>query len=274
MKVVLVTGASSGMGKATAKLLAQNGYTVYAAARRMEKLRELEVYGVIPVQMDIADNQSMEKGVQLISEQQGRLDILINNAGFAAYGTIEDMPVQEARAQFEVNLFGIARLIQLVLPKMRENRYGKIVNVTSIGGKVAMPYGAWYFSSKFALEGMSDSLRMELKQFGIDVIVLEPGGIYSEWNDIAMNSLREQPNESVYKEQIRKMITSNEKAVQDMKKSKNSDPIVIAKLVKKSIEANRPKTRYSGGYNARLLLFLRKLLSDKMMDKALMSQMK
>ena len=273
MKVTLITGASSGMGKETAKLLAQNGYTVYAAARRLDKMKDLEALGIKTISMDVSDENSMQKGVQQIFKEAGRIDILINNAGFGSYGAIEDMPIADAKYQLEVNVFGVAKLVQLVLPKMRENKFGKIVNVSSIGGKLVMPYGGWYFASKYALEALSDSLRMEVKQFGIDVIVIEPGGIKSEWNEIAMDNLRKQSVNSAYKEKIDKMISVTNKSVRAMRNSKKAEPVVIAKLIKKSIEANSPKTRYVDGYNAKFLLLLRKLFSDKMFDKAMLSQL-
>lgn len=274
MKVVLITGASSGMGNATAKLLAQNGYIVYGTARRLDKMKDLEDLGVKTISMDVSDENSMQKAVKQIFNEVGHIDILINNAGFGSYGAIEDMSIADAKYQFEVNLFGVARLIQLVLPKMRENKSGKIVNVSSIGGKLVMPYGGWYFSSKHALEALSDSIRMEVKQFGIDVIVIEPGGIKSEWNSIAMDNLEKTSVHSVYKKTIDKMIISTKNSVEKMSKSKNAEPMVIANLIKKAIETSNPKTRYVDGYNGKFLLILRKLLSDKMFDKAMISQMK
>lgn len=274
MKVVLITGVSSGMGNATAKLLAQNGYTVYGTARRLDKMKDLEDLGVKTISMDVSDENSMQKAVKQIFNEVGHIDILINNAGFGSYGAIEDMSIADAKYQFEVTLFGVARLIQLVLPKMRENKSGKIVNVSSIGGKLVMPYGGWYFSSKHALEALSDSIRMEVKQFGIDVIVIEPGGIKSEWNSIAMDNLEKTSVHSVYKKTIDKMIISTKNSVEKMSKSKNAEPVVIANLIKKAIETSNPKTRYVDGYNGKLLLILRKLLSDKMFDKAMISQMK
>jgi short-subunit dehydrogenase len=273
MKVILITGASSGMGKATAGLLAQNGYTVYAAARRLDKMKDLESLNVKTIEMDLANEHSMVRGVAQIIKEHGRIDILINNAGFGSYGAIEDMSLPDAKYQLEVNLFGTARLIQLVLPGMRENRFGKILNVTSIGGKFAMPFAGWYCASKFALEGLSDTLRMEVKQFGIDVIIIEPGGIQSEWSGIAINSLMDRSINSSYKGKIERYINSIKKSVDAMKRSKKSAPIVIAKLIKKGIEAKHPKTRYIDGYNAKMLLGLRKLLSDRFFDKVMMSQL-
>ncbi|WP_315816044.1 oxidoreductase [Paraflavitalea speifideaquila] len=184
-KVVLVTGASAGIGKATARVLAQNGYIVYGAARRTDKLNDLTKQGIKPIAMDVSNDQSMQAGIASILAVEKRIDVLINNAGFGSYGAVEDVPMQDAKYQLEVNLFGAARLIQLVLPGMRVQKGGKIVNISSIGRKIAAPFGGWYHASKFALEGLSDALRNEVKSFGIDVIVIEPGGIKSEWGDIA-----------------------------------------------------------------------------------------
>lgn len=156
-RVVLITGASAGIGKATAVLLAERGYKVYGAARRIERMEELKSLGIETLSMDVSDDESMVKGVKYIVEKEGRLDILINNAGFGFYGAIEDVAISSAKYQMEVNVFGVARLIQLVLPYMREHKWGKIVNISSIGGKVASPFGGWYHASKYAIEGLSDS---------------------------------------------------------------------------------------------------------------------
>ncbi len=269
MKVVLITGASAGMGKETARLLAQNGYTVYGAARRMDKMNDLKELGVKTIAMDVTNDQSMVKAIDEIIAAEGKIDILINNAGFGSYGAIEDVSLEDARYQLEVNVFGAARLIQLVLPYMRQQHWGKIVNISSIGGKMATPLGGWYHASKFALEGLSDSLRNEVKSFGVDVVVIEPGGIKSEWGGIAFDSLMETSGNTAYKllaEKFAKAFRATE--------SKNPEPIVIAELIKKAIEAKKPKTRYVAGYMAAPALFMRKLLSDHLMDKAIMSQLK
>ena len=183
-KIVLITGASSGIGKATAKLLLKKGYIVYGAARRLDKMKDLEQLGAKLLHMDLTDDSIMVSGIEEIITCEGRIDVLINNAGFGSYGAIEDVAIESARYQLEVNVFGAARLMQLVLPYMRKAQFGKIVNISSIGGKLANPFGGWYHASKFALEALSDSLRMEIKHFGIDVILIEPGGVKSEWSDI------------------------------------------------------------------------------------------
>lgn len=268
-KVVLITGASSGMGKETAKLLLQNGYRVYGAARRLEKMQDLSDLGGKILQMDVSDNASIMKGVDEIIEAEGRVDVLINNAGFGAYGAVEDVSLNDARYQMEVNVFGMARLSQLVIPHMRKQQFGKIVNISSIGGKIVSPLAGWYHASKFAVEALSDSLRMEVKPFGIDVIVIEPGGVKSEWLGIALDNLEKTFGNSVYKGMIEKSAVLYKKF-----ESKNADPSVIAALILKAITTKSPRTRYHGGYMAGTILFARKLFSDKMLDRILLSQLK
>lgn len=269
MKTVLVTGASSGIGKATAIYLAQNGYKVYGAARRTEKLQALKNYGVTPISLDVTKEESIVSCVEQILKQVGSIDILVNNAGSGYYGALEDMPMSDAKYQLDVNVFAVARLIQLVLPAMRKNNYGKIVNISSVGGKITLPMGVWYHASKFAIEGLSDALRKEVTSFGIDVIVIEPGGTKSEMTGLGTEYLNRVSGNTVYShlaKGVSKMYAATEKNA--------SDPIVIAKLIKKGIEAKRPKTRYAGASGAKLLLFLGKLMSDRMFDRLVMSQMK
>jgi short-subunit dehydrogenase len=264
-KTVLVTGASSGIGRATAIYLAQNGYNVYGAARRMDMLQTLKEYGVKPIALDVTKDDSMVECVAAT----GGIDILVNSAGLGSYGALEDVPLSEAKNQMDINLFGVARLIQLVLPQMRANKYGKIINISSVGGKVGLPMGVWYHASKFAIEGMSDSLRNEVRQFGIDVIVIEPGGTKSEMTGIGAKDMMRVSGHTVYKG----LANHLQRMYSDMEKNA-VEPVVIAQLIKKGIEAKHPKTRYIGGTMAKPMLFLRKILSDRMFDKMLMSQMK
>lgn len=268
-KTVLITGASSGIGKATAIYLAQSGYNVYGAARRIEKLQELKSYGVKPVVLDVTIDDSIVSCVNEIMKEAGGIDILINSAGLGSYGALEDVPMQEAKNQMEINLFGATRLIQLVLPGMRRNKFGKIVNISSIGGKVGLPMGSWYHASKFAIEGLSDSLRNEVRQFGIDVIVIEPGGTKSEMTEIGGKDLMRVSGKTVYGD----LAKSLEKMYREIEKNA-SEPIIIAKLIREGIEAGRPKARYAGGSMAKTMLFFRSILSDRRFDKMLMGRMK
>lgn len=268
-KVILVTGASSGIGKAMAKKLANEGHMVYCAARRLEKMSDLKDLGIPIIKMDLADEVSVVEAVKSVIRREGRLDVLINNAGQSLFGALEDVSICEARHQFEVNLFGGMRLSQLVIPYMRRKNYGKIINISSIDGKLAMPMGGWYSASKFALEGLSDTLRNEVKQFGIDVILIQPGGVKSELGPIAMSNMVKISGNGCYGQLAHKLARVNRSS--DIK---YSEPVIIADVVSKAISSENPKTRYIAGYMARPLLVLRSFLTDKLMDKVLMSRLK
>lgn len=267
-KVILITGASSGMGKVFALELAKEGHIVYGAARRTDLLNELQQQGVKTIALDVTDDTSMQNCVNEILSNEGRIDVLVNNAGYGSYGTIEEVPMEEAKRQLEVNVFGLARMTQLVLPGMRKQKSGKIINIASIGGKIATPFGGWYHASKFAVEGMSDSLRLEVAPFGIDVVVIEPGGVKSEWGQIAYENLTKTTANSAYGTMVSKFKQAFEKAM-----PKNAEPEVIARLVSKAIRSQRPKTRYVGGYMAKPALFFRRWVGDRTMDRILLSQL-
>jgi len=258
--VALVTGASSGMGKDFALRLLAEGYAVYAAARRMERMTDLASAGCGVIALDVTDDASMIAVVDQIIREQGRIDVLINNAGYGQFGALEDVPMDEGRRQLETNLIGPARLIQLCLPHMREQRYGRIFNISSIGGKLATPLGGWYHASKYALEGYSDALRNEVARFGIDVIVIEPGGIETEWSGIACDEAERYSSQGAYADFVAKFRTRQAQL------GKNPPPKVIADLIIKALKAKRPATRYHGGRLAGPLLFLRHMLSDRMLD--------
>jgi short-subunit dehydrogenase len=268
-KVALVTGASSGIGKETAKLLVENGYIVYGASRRIEKMTELKKLGIQLIEMDIADDNSIIRCVEKVLRNENRIDVLVNNAGYGSYGALEDVPISEGKYQFEVNVFGLARMIQLFLPTMRQQLSGRIINVSSIGGSFGEPHGSWYHATKFALEGLSDSLRMELKQFGIDVVIIKPGAIQSEWNAIARENLMKVSGKTDYKELVGKHI----KMLTDAD-NRGSSPKVVAQTILKATTSNNPKTRYATGSGSKLILFLRSVLSDRIFDKIMLSMMK
>ena len=175
MKTALITGASSGIGKATAKKLLKDGLNVYVVARRLDKMQDLVQLGASAIKMDITIEADVNNVIEQISKECDGIDILINNAGYANYGSIEDTSLEDARRQFDVNLFGLAELTKKVLPYMRSKNEGMIVNISSAGGRIYTPLGAWYHATKHALEGWSDCLRLELKQFGIKVVIIEPG---------------------------------------------------------------------------------------------------
>lgn len=207
-RIALVTGASSGIGEATARKLHALGYVVYGAARRVDRMEKLAADGIRTIAMDVTDDDSLRAGVDRILSETGRIDVLVNNAGYGSYGAVEDVPLDEARYQFEVNVFGAARLIQLVLPGMRAQRSGTIVNISSMGGRIYTPLGGWYHGTKFALEALSDCLRLEAKPFGIEVVVIEPGSIQTEWGDIAASNLRKVSADGPYAERADAMAAS------------------------------------------------------------------
>lgn len=270
-KVALITGASSGMGKSTAKQLHQQGYKVYGAARRTELMKDLEAMGMGVIAMDLTNDQSVQKAVQTIIEKEGRIDVLVNNAGYGSYGSVEEVSIEEAKRQFEVNMFGLARITQLVTPHMRAQKSGRIVNITSMGGKIYTPMGAWYHATKHAVEGWSDCLRLELKPFGIDVVIVEPGGIRTEWGGIAADHLEQTSGKGVYS----KMAMSLVKSLKEMYAGKGlTDVDVLGKTIAKAATERKPKTRYVKGYMAKPLLFIRRWVSDRMFDRLLMSQIK
>jgi NADP-dependent 3-hydroxy acid dehydrogenase YdfG len=262
-KVALVTGASSGIGEATAIELADAGFTVYAAARRVERMTHLAEQGIHAIAMDVTDDSSMLAAVERILAEQGRLDVLVNNAGYGSYGALEDVPMDEARAQMEVNVFGAARLTQLVLPAMRARRSGTIVNVTSMGGKITTPLGSWYHATKFALEAISDCLRLEVAPFGIDVVVIEPGGVKSEWSGIAADKVRQTSGTGVYAalgQAVAQSLTSGST------ERLSSPPKLIGRTIVKAVTARRPRTRYAVGFGAKPMIAAHAVLPDRAYD--------
>lgn len=267
-KTALVTGASSGIGMETVKSLLAEGATVYAGARRLERMKELEKIGARVIELDVTKEDSLVSAVAAIEKEAGSVDILVNNAGYGSYGAVEDVPLEEARRQFDVNIFGLARLTQLVLPGMRKKGFGKIVNISSIGGKIYTPFGAWYHATKHALEGFSDSLRLETEEFGIDVVVVEPGGIATEWGEIAAENLNKTSANGAYAEKANRMADRMKK---DYGSGSLTSPSVIASVIRKAVTVRRPKTRYAAGYLSGFSLFMRRLLSDRMFDRMLRS---
>jgi NAD(P)-dependent dehydrogenase (short-subunit alcohol dehydrogenase family) len=262
--VALVTGGSSGIGESTARALLAKGFTVYAVARRTDRMSALEAEGVSTFAMDVTDDASMVAGIDRIIEEQGRIDVLVNNAGYGSYGAVEDVPIEEARRQFEVNVFGLARLVQLVTPHMRSRRSGRIINISSIGGKFYEPFGAWYHATKFAVEGFSDSLRMELRPFGIQVVLIEPGPIRTEWNEIARDSLLERSGDGPYAEWARKAHGVMERFDEP---ERASTPEEVADKIVKAALAKRPAARYPVGRGARVITTSRDLLPDRIFDE-------
>ena len=260
-QVALVTGASSGIGEQTARTLQKHGFTVYGAARRVDRMQALADSGIHVLALDVTDQDSCRAAVDTIITETGRIDVLVNNAGYGSYGAIEDVPPQEAQAQFDVNVFGAMQLVQAVLPHMRAQRSGTIVNVSSMGGKIYTPFGGWYHATKFALEALSDCLRVEVKPFGIRVVVIEPGGIRTEWGGIAAENLRKTSGTGPYAGAATRLAN-----VLGRETRLASPPSVVANAIAKAVTAKRPRTRYAIGAGAKPAVIARRLLPDRFFD--------
>ena len=270
-KVILITGASSGIGKDTALNLIKEGHIVYGAARRISKMKDIVEAGGHSIKMDILNNEDVDKAIDQVISEHNRIDVLVNNAGYGLWGAVETISIDEAKRQFDVNIFGLAYLTKKVIPLMRNQKSGKIINMSSMGGKVYTPFGAWYHATKYALEGWSDCLRIELKSFGINVILIEPGVIKTEFQDVMMDSTVERSIGTPYEKKLKAL----EKATQEMyARGIGSPPSVITKLIIKAINSPNPKRRYVGGLFAKPMLFIKKWFGDKIYEKAIMSQIK
>ncbi|GAA0943732.1 oxidoreductase [Nonomuraea longicatena] len=264
-KVCLVTGASSGIGLATALELRRAGHTVYGAARRVERMAPLEAAGGHALRMDVTDEAEVRRAVDTVSAAHGGVDVLVNNAGIGLYGSAEEVPLERARACFEVDVYAPARLVQLVLPYMRERRFGRIVNVSSIGGVITLPMGAWYHAAKHALEAYSDCLRQEVGGFGIDVVLIEPGLIRTEFGHGTMDDLREVSGRGPYRAMAERMAAGGEAAFDE--NSRASGPDVVAAAIRRAAEVARPKPRYVVGSRAKPVVGLYRLLPTRMWDR-------
>ena len=262
-KVILLTGASSGIGYDTAVALAKQGHKVYAAARRVERMEPLREWGIVPIQMDVTDEASMRQGVQTLLDREGRIDVLINNAGYGYFGAVENVPMDDARNQLEVNIFGLARLCQLVLPAMRKQHSGRIINIASVAGKSVIYYGGWYHVSKYAVEALSDALRIEMQPFGIDVVIIEPGAIKTNWGIIAADHLAETSKDTAYAE-TGAMMAQNLRGMYES--SSISEPSVVRKAICRAVNACRPRTRYRIGYLSTTIVFSHWLLPTRWWD--------
>lgn len=261
MKVALVTGASSGIGFETAKMLAKKDYRVYAVSRNVKNMQALLAYNVKLIKLDITNYTAIHEVVNHIIIQEGHINILINNAGYGSYGAVEDVSIEEAKRQFEVNLFGLSELTRAIIPSMREQKAGKIINISSIGGRMPNYFGTWYHASKYALEGYSESLRLELSEFGIDVIVIEPGNINTNWGKITGQNLKSSSTGGHYERQALKMAKF---MMEKPKINFLSHPSVVAKVIVKSIEKRHVKLRYIVGFLAKTILRLYLILPPKL----------
>jgi NAD(P)-dependent dehydrogenase (short-subunit alcohol dehydrogenase family) len=271
-KAVLVTGCSSGIGRATAEHLADRGWTVYASARRLDSIAPLAERGCRLVELDVCDEQSMQRAVDEIVGAEGAVGVLVNNAGYSQSGAIEEVPLDAVRRQFETNVFGLVRLTQLVLPGMREQRWGKVVNLSSMGGKLTFPGGGYYHATKHAVEAISDALRFEVRGFGIDVIVVEPGLIKTAFGETAAGSVAEVPAGGPYGEFNAAVAKSTAEVYDGPLARLGGGPDAVARTIEKAISARRPKTRYPVTASARLALGQRRLVTDRMWDRLMSSQ--
>ena len=263
--VALVTGASSGIGEATAIALAAQGWTVVGAARRLDRLEPLRAKGVTPHVVDVTDDASMVALVEDVITDHGRVDALVNNAGYSVFDAVEDVPVDVARRQLEVNVLGLSRMSQLVLPHMRAAGSGRIINIASVAGQVSEPLGGWYHASKYAVEALSDAMRMELAPHGVQVAIIEPGAIRTEFGDIAADSLTEYSGSGPYAAQARRMARAHER----MFGADAADVSVVVDAIVHAATARRPRSRYQVPMSARAMVAATRLVPTKVMDSAM-----
>jgi NAD(P)-dependent dehydrogenase (short-subunit alcohol dehydrogenase family) len=276
-KAVLISGCSSGIGRATALRLARSGWTVYASARRPESIADLKEAGCRTLALDVTDEQSMRAAVDTVEQAEGAVGVLINNAGYSQSGAIETVPLDAVRRQFETNVFGLVRLTQLVLAKMRDQHWGKIVNVGSMGGRLSFPGAGHYHATKHALEAISDALRFELRGFGIDVILLEPGLITTEFGDTAVASMTEHQSrpaggEDPYAHFNATVGAVTKGAYDGPMRLLGGGPDRVAKVIEKALSRRRPPTRITITPSAKLTIATRRLFSDRAWDAAMRRQ--
>lgn len=264
MKVILLTGASSGIGLQAARMLAKQGHKVYGAARRTELIAQENNANIIPVKLDITVDESIQEAVQQVIAAEGRVDVLVNNAGYGSYGPIECVSMEEARRQMEVNVFGLARITQLVLPYMRQQGSGRIVNIASVAGHIATYFGGWYHVSKFAVEGFSDALRLECEPMGIQVCLVEPGAIKTDWGPIAADHLSEAVKDTAYEEKGNRVAAMMRFMYRRMP---IAGPKVVAKAISKASNDEKPKARYHVGTGGWFLLVAHAILPARIYDR-------
>ena len=274
MKTVIITGCSTGIGRATAARLGRRGdWAVYATARRPETLAELEGDGCRTLALDVTDEASMVAAVDAVKAESGRIDALVNNAGYSQSGASETLDVDEVRRQFETNVFGLLRLSQLVLPTMREQRDGRIVNISSMGGKLVFPGGGAYHATKFAVEAFSDAMRFEVAGFGIKVVIIEPGLITTNFDQTAVGSMDLEAG-GPYAEFNRTVASATSDIYKGPMKRLGGPPEAVAKVIEKALTARRPRTRYKVTPSATMSIVGRRLMSDRMWDTAMRTSFK
>jgi NAD(P)-dependent dehydrogenase (short-subunit alcohol dehydrogenase family) len=271
-RAVLITGCSTGIGRATAEYLAARGWNVYATARRVESIRDLG-RGIKTLPLDVCDEASMRAAVAAIEQAEGAVGVLVNNAGYGQEGVLEEVPMDQVRRQFETNVFGLIRLSQLVLPGMRRQGWGKIINMSSMGGKLTLPGGGLYHATKHAVEALSDALRFEVRNFGVDVVVIEPGPIKTRFGDTAVASIDGLVGRDSPYAKFNTVLAQRIKEAYDGPMARfAAEPEAVARVVERAITASRPKTRYPVTFAARFLMCLRRWLPDRGFDAFLRTQ--
>jgi NAD(P)-dependent dehydrogenase (short-subunit alcohol dehydrogenase family) len=270
-KAVLITGCSTGIGRATAERLAARGWNVYASARKLADIADLAEKGCKTLALDVCDEASMVAAVAAVEQAEGAVGALVNNAGYAQNGPIEEVPLDDVRREFETNVFGLVRLTQLVLPGMRRQRWGRIVNVSSMGGKLVFPGGGFYHASKFAVEAISDALRFEVRGFGIGVSIIEPGAIRTEFEQTSVEPISAGVAGSPYAPYMNSVA---ERYSATFRGGTAADPDVVAKTIERALSAKRPRSRYPITPGARFLLATRRMLPDQGWDMLMRSQFK
>jgi NAD(P)-dependent dehydrogenase (short-subunit alcohol dehydrogenase family) len=273
-KAVLITGCSTGIGRATAEHLAARGWPVWATARRPESIAELAAKGCRTLALDVCDESSIRAAVEAVERADGAVGVLVNNAGYGQEGVFEEVPMAEVRRQFETNVFGLVRLTQLCLPGMRRQRWGRVVNISSMGGKLTLPGGAFYHATKHAVEAMSDALRFEVRPFGIDVVVVEPGPIRTRFGDTAISSLGARPTDgaspyAAFNAVLAKQLRS---AYEGPLAAFAAPPEAVARVIERAVASARPRTRYTVTLAARVLMATRRWLPDRAFDAFLRTQ--
>ena len=273
-KAVLITGCSTGIGRATARHLAALGWTVYATARRRETLAELESAGCRALALDVTDEDSMRAAVDAVRAEEGAVGVLVNNAGYSQSGAVESVPMERVRTQFETNVFGLVRMCQLVLPGMREQRWGKIVNLSSMGGRLTFPGGGFYHATKYAVEAISDALRFEVRGFGVDVIVIEPGLIRTAFGETAVHGLDEARSADGPYAEFNAAVAKTTAGVYESGPlgRLGGPPEAVATRIGKALAASRPRARYTVTPSARVAMVQRAVLPDAAWDAAMRTQ--
>ena len=277
---VLISGCSSGIGAATAAALVRSGHTVYATARRVETLSDLEALGCHLLELDVTSEESMTAAVRTVEAEHGRVGVLVNNAGFGEYGPIEESDLARVRAMFETNVFGLARLSQLVLPGMRRARTGRIVNIGSMGGRITFPVGGFYHATKYAVEAISDALRVEVKPFGIDVILVEPGLIRTNFESRVHESLAVGAAASSEGHKDKKgtayagLLAANKKNTTGgyANDFMSTGPDAVAAVVLRAVDSSRPRARYAVTPAAKAMINLRRFGGDRLWDATMRKQ--